>query len=113
MANFFSSGAPHVHILPQFCSDSAGCLVCDHNCVILRTNRARRALNKEIVDLRNEESISGVRRGRASLQLRREVYRECLKSKSTAKVSFKLFGVIYINRHQPRSHNAARAARAG
>ena len=28
MANLFSSGAPHIHINPQFCSDSACCLVC-------------------------------------------------------------------------------------
>ena len=38
----------------------------DHNYVILRTNRARSALNKEILDLLNEESVSGARSGRAS-----------------------------------------------
>ena len=44
--------------------------LCD---VILRTNRVRRALNKEILDLFNEESVSGARSGRASLYIRREV----------------------------------------
>ena len=29
--------------------------LCDCNCVILRTNRTRCALNKEILDLLNEE----------------------------------------------------------
>ena len=38
--------------------------VCD---VILRTNRVRCALNKEILDLLNEESVSGARSSRASL----------------------------------------------
>ena len=47
------------------------------NYVILWTNGARCTLNKEILDLLNEESISGTRSGRASL----------------------------INGHQPRSHN--------
>ena len=47
--------------------------------VIFQTNRARYALNMEILNILNEESISKVRSGRASLQLRREVYRECLK----------------------------------
>ena len=40
--------------------------LCDHNYVILRTNRARSALNKEILDLLNEESVSGAHSGRAS-----------------------------------------------
>ena len=35
------------------------------DCVILRTNRAKCALNKEILDLLNEESISGACSGRA------------------------------------------------
>ena len=34
--------------------------LCDRNCVILQTNRARCTLNMEIVDLLNEESISGL-----------------------------------------------------
>ena len=38
--------------------------LCD---VILRTNRVRCALNMEILDLLNEESISGVRSSRANL----------------------------------------------
>ena len=33
----------------------------------LRTNRVRCALNMEILDLLNDESISGARSGRASL----------------------------------------------
>ena len=33
--------------------------LCDCNCVILRTNRARCALNMEILDLLIEESVSG------------------------------------------------------
>ena len=31
---------------------------CDRNCIILLTNRARCALNKEILDLLNEDSVS-------------------------------------------------------
>ena len=38
--------------------------LCD---VILRTNRVRCALNMEILDLLNEESVSGVCSGRASI----------------------------------------------
>ena len=38
--------------------------LCD---VILRTNRVRCALNMEILDLLNEESVSGARTSRASL----------------------------------------------
>ena len=38
--------------------------LCD---VILRTNRVRCALIMEILDLLNEESVSGARSGRASL----------------------------------------------
>ena len=41
--------------------------------VILRTNRVRCALNMEILDLLNEESVSGARSGRASINNRREV----------------------------------------
>ena len=47
--------------------------LCDRNCVILRTNRAWCTLNKEILDLLNEESISGASSGRASLVIRQEV----------------------------------------
>ena len=38
--------------------------LCD---VILRTNRVRCALNMEILDLLNEESVSGARSSRANL----------------------------------------------
>ena len=41
--------------------------LCDFNCVILWTNRARCALNREILNLLNEESVSGESSGRASL----------------------------------------------
>ena len=41
---------------------------CDCSCVILRTNRVRCALNKEIHALINEENVSRVRSGRASLK---------------------------------------------
>ena len=39
----------------------------DHICVILPTNTAMCALNKEIIDLFNKESISGACSGRANL----------------------------------------------
>ena len=35
------------------------------NCVILRINRARCTLNKEILDLLNEESVSGACSGKS------------------------------------------------
>ena len=56
--------------------------LCDRNCVILRTNRARCTLYKKIFDLLDEESVSGVRSGRASLQ-------EVLLGESITKVRFK------------------------
>ena len=37
------------------------------NCVTIRTNRVRCALNMEILDLLNEESVSGARSSRANL----------------------------------------------
>ena len=43
---------------------------CDRYTVTLQTNRARCALNKKILDLLDEESISGVRSGRAGLYIR-------------------------------------------
>ena len=95
MGNLFSSGAPHIHPHPQFCNDSACCLVCqrrrtsiaiskasymvnmlnndaywglcDRNFVILQTNRARCAINKKRSDLLKEENVSGARSGRTSL----------------------------------------------
>ena len=42
---------------------------CERNTVTLQTNRTRCALNKEILDSLNEESISGVRSGRAGLYI--------------------------------------------
>ena len=40
---------------------------------------SRCTLHKKILDLLNKESISGVRSGRASLQIRRQVYCKYLK----------------------------------
>ena len=54
---------------------------CDHNSAILLTFRAGCALNKKIFDLLNEESVSGVRSGRASLELVYKFY-----EKSTVRV---------------------------
>ena len=87
----FSSRASHI---PQFCNNSACCVwsangngsstsgkfqgqyskgrylsigLCNCNDVFRRTNRVRCALNKEILDLLNEESISEVHSGSTSL----------------------------------------------
>ena len=87
-----SSGAPDIHFFPVLHSTSLVCLrrryvprqvpslftkwrylpmeLCD---VILWTDRVRCALNIEILDLLNEESVSGARSCRASLLIRREV----------------------------------------
>ena len=81
-----NSGAPDIHFLPVLHSTSLVCKrrryvprqvpsqftkwrylpmkLCD---VILWTNRVRCALNMEILDLLNEESVSGARSSRASL----------------------------------------------
>ena len=93
MENFFSSGASHYHILlisatillvvwsangsgsalSSYASSKVNLLndipigFCDHNCIIPWTNRVSCAINKEILDLLNEESISEVRSGRSSL----------------------------------------------
>ena len=40
--------------------------LCDRNCVILRTNRARCALYKAILDLLDKESVSGTHSDRES-----------------------------------------------
>ena len=52
---------------------------CHRNCVIIRKYRARCALNMEILDLLNEESISEVRSGRAIYKFDEKSYCECLK----------------------------------
>ena len=49
------------------------------------------SLNKEILNLLNEESISGARSGRASLEFRWELYRKCLKMGVDRKSAIKLF----------------------
>ena len=54
----------------------------------IRTKRARCALYKIILDLLNEESISGEK---LVYQFDEKSYRECLKGESIAKVQFKFF----------------------
>ena len=149
MVNLFSSRAPHIHILPQFCNDSACRLVCQRRwysaliskassmvnllsddtsdgierlyCVILRTNRARCALNK-ILDLLNEESISVVE---LVYKFDENLTANVWKGELIAKVRFKFILVhihlylrnvyicIYIYGHQHQSLYPARASRAG
>ena len=48
-------------------NDDTYLCICAGNCVILQTNRARCALYQKILDLLDEESVSGARSGRASL----------------------------------------------
>ena len=57
--------------------------LCDRNCVFLRTNRARCALNMEILDLLNEESVSRAHSVRASLKIRQEVLLQMFEKVST------------------------------
>ena len=68
-ANLFSSGAPQ--FFPSFSSDFTCFWSANSDCsasyVILWTYRARCALNKEILDLLNEESVSGACSCRDSL----------------------------------------------
>ena len=76
--------------------------------VILRTNRVRCALNTDILDLLNEESVSGARSGELVDEFDEKSYCECLKKKgeSIAKVRFKYFFVHkhrYVYGRQPRS----------
>ena len=59
--------------------------LCD---VILRTNRVRCALNLEIFDLLNEESVSGARR---SINSTRSPTVNVKKGESIAKVRFKYY----------------------
>ena len=83
--------------------------------VILRTNRVRCALNMEILDLLNEESVSGARNSRASLQIRREVLLSTFEkvSRSLKYDSNIFFDYRHIYGHHGRSLYPARAARAG
>ena len=53
--------------------------LCD---VILRTNRVRCALNMEILDLLNKESVSGVRVVELVYKFDEKSYCECLKKVS-------------------------------
>ena len=68
--------------------------------IIISTNRARCALNKKILNLLNEESIS--KESSAS----EKSYHECLKGESIAKVQFNFFFIpqtyyIYIYMRTP------------
>ena len=71
----------------------------------------------EILDLLNEESVSGARSGRASLKIRREVLLRMFEKVSRSlKYDSNIFFVhkhIYIYGHHNRSLYPARAARAG
>ena len=70
--------------------------LCDCNYVILRTTRARCALNKEILDLLIEESVSGEHSGRLTYKFTKKFTASVLKGESTAKVSFNFFGHIHM-----------------
>ena len=70
--------------------------LCDSNCVILQTNRARCALNTEILDLFNEESVSGVRSGRASLYICGE---DLLRRFEKASLSLKYDSIFFYPQH--------------
>ena len=135
MANLFSSGAPHIHILLQFCNDwsaygdgsaltskaiSKSNFLSDDTyrwnyVIILQTNRARWALNKKY-------SARKVFLEKAVVEL---VYKfdeksccECLKGESIAEVQFNFFWSSnimyipskYIQGHQHRSLYPACAA---
>ena len=63
--------------------------------VILRTNGARCALNKEILDLLNEESVSGVRIVELVYKFNEKFTTSVQKGKSTVKVPFKVFWGSY------------------
>ena len=56
----------------------------------IRTNRARCALYKKILDLLDEESVSGESSGR-SLYIRREVLPQMFEKVSRSQVRFKFF----------------------
>ena len=82
--------------------------LCD---IILRTNRVRCALNREILDLLNEESVSGARSGRASLEVLLRMFEKVSRS---LKYDSNIFS---IHKHTYGHHNQSlyptRAARAG
>ena len=130
MVNLSSSGASHIHILPR--SATILPVVCptvtvfrgkfwdqftkrrylpmdfrDCNYVILGTNRARCSLNKKILNLLNEDSVSGENSGRASLY--REVLPQMFEkvSRLLKYVQF-FFLFIYVYGHQHRSLYPAR-----
>ena len=84
--------------------------LCD---VILRTNRVRCALNMEILDLLNEESVSGARSSRASLLLTFEKVSRSLKYDSNIFFDHRHI-YIYIYMDTTVDHfTPARAVRAG
>ena len=71
----------------------------------------------EILDLLNEESVSGARRSRTSLSIRREVllstFEKVSRSLKYDSNFFFDYRHIYIYGHHGRSLYPARAARAG
>ena len=61
----------------------------DRNFVTLRTNRVEYTLYRKIIDLLNEESVSGAHSGRASLYIRQEDLLRMFEKVTIAKVRFK------------------------
>ena len=61
----------------------------DRNFVTLRTNRVECTLYRKIIDLLDEESVSGARSGRASLYIRQEDLLRMFEKVAIAKVRFK------------------------
>ena len=83
--------------------------LCD---VILQTNRVRCTLNMEILDLLNEESVSGACSGRASLINSTRSPTAKFEKVRKYDSNFFSFTNIYIYGHHDRSPYPARAARA-
>ena len=84
----------------------------------IRTNRARCALHKKILDLLDEENVSGESSGRLVYKFDKKSYLECLKGESIAKERFKeYFGpqtyiYIYIYIDTNTDHFTSLALRA-
>ena len=76
--------------------------LCD---IIRRTNRVRCALNMEILDLLNEESVTGACSGRASLYIRLEVLLRMFEKVSRSIQILFSFTNIYIYIYIYGHHN--------
>ena len=88
--------------------------VCVGNCVPIRTNRARCALNKKILDLLDEESISGESSGRVSLYIRREVLPRMFEKVSRSLKYDSNFGGVHKHIYMDtNTDHPARAVRVG